>query len=175
MQKILALLILILAGKVYAADVPAGPNLGRSATVAELDAMSINVFPDGRGLPDGQGNVSEGAALYQAQCLACHGTNGLGSSAEPLAGAKMELTDEWPEKTIGTLWPYATTLFDFIRRSMPMTSPGSLSNNDSYALTAYLLFLNGIITEDTTLDKHSLPKIKMPNAEGFIQVYKPEE
>lgn len=95
----------------------------------------------------------------------------MGDSAEPLAGAEMGLTDEWPEKTIGTYWPYATTLFDFTRRSMPMTEPGSLNDNETYALTAYLLYLNNIVAEDAVLNKETLMQVKMPNVDGFINVY----
>lgn len=172
MAKILATLILMTVGSIAAADGHnLGPGLGQPATPEELSAWSINVFPDGRGLPKGSGSVTQGMVLYDAQCRACHGLNGLGSSAEPLAGAQMTLTDEWPEKTIGTLWPYATTLFDFIRRSMPMTVPGSLNDDESYALTAYLLFLNGIVDENAVLDDQSLPKVRMPNVNGFINVY----
>lgn len=148
-----------------------GPDLGQPATAEEVAALSINVFPDGRGLPEGSGSVSQGASIYQSRCIVCHGANGLGDSAEPLAGAEMGLTDEWPEKTIGTYWPYATTLFDFTRRSMPMTEPGSLNDNETYALTAYLLYLNNIVAEDAVLNKETLMQVKMPNVDGFINVY----
>ncbi len=156
-------------------SVPEGPGLGQPATAEEVAALSINVFPDGNGLPEGSGSVAQGASLYQSRCIVCHGASGLGGSAEPLAGAEMGLTGEWPEKTIGTLWPYATTLFDFTRRSMPMTAPGSLSDDESYALTAYLLYLNGIVDEDTVLNKETLTQVKMPNVDGFINVYEQEK
>ncbi|MFT5426153.1 MAG: mono/diheme cytochrome c family protein [Gammaproteobacteria bacterium] len=176
-KKILALSILTLIGSGVAAEdqtslILEGPRLGQPATPVEVAAMSINVFPDGRGLPEGSGSVTHGASLYQAKCIVCHGASGYGSSAEPLAGAEMGLTDEWPEKTIGTLWPYATTLFDFIRRSMPMTAPGTLSNDETYALTAYLLYLNNIVAEDVVLNKETLMQVKMPNVDGFIDMYK---
>ena len=183
-NKILIILVLTLTGSVYATDaakqdrknlIQEGPNLGHVATSEEVAALSINVFPDGRGLPDGSGSVTQGAKIYQSNCIACHGPSGLGGSAEPLAGAEMGLTDEWPEKTIGTLWPHATTLFDFTRRSMPMTAPGSLSNNETYALTAYLLYLNGIVAEDTVLNKETIMQVKMPNENGFINIYEQEK
>ena len=167
----LATLVLILVGSVNAADILQGPGLGRSASPEALAARSINIFPDGKGLPPGAGSVTQGEKLYAAKCLHCHGVNGLGGSADPLAGAQMKLTDEWPEKTIGTYWPYATTLFDFTRRSMPMEAPGSLSNDETYALTAYLLYLNKIIARDAVLDAKRLLQIKMPNADGFINIY----
>lgn len=179
MNRILAVLILTLTGSVYAADdqgnVAEGPRLGQPATPAEVAAMAVNIFPDGKGLPDGNGSVTQGAGLYQTKCIVCHGAGGLGGSAEPLAGAEMSLTSKWPQKTIGTLWPYATTLFDFVRRSMPMTAPGTLSDDETYALTAYLLYLNGIVAEDAVLDKENLAQVKMPNVDGFINIYAQEK
>jgi cytochrome c len=178
--KILAVLALMLIGSVVATDnpgglIPEGPDLGQLATAEEVAALSINVFPDGKGLPEGSGSVTQGASIYKSKCIVCHGAGGLGGSAEPLAGAEMGLTSEWPEKTIGTLWPYATTLFDFTRRSMPMTAPGSLSNDETYALTAYLLYLNGIAGENLVLNKETLMRVKMPNVDGFINIYEQEK
>ncbi len=178
-SQVLALSILTLIGSVAVARDQTGlflegPGLGQPATPEAVAAMSINVFPGGMGLPEGSGSVTYGASLYQSKCIVCHGSGGYGASAEPLAGAEMGLTDEWPEKTIGTLWPYATTLFDFIRRSMPMTAPGSLSNDESYALTAYLLYLNNIVAEDTVLNQKTLMQVKMPNVDGFIDIYNTE-
>ena len=122
-----ALLILTLAGSVSAAEpwgkASTSPMLGHPATAAEIQAMAITVFPNGDGLPTGSGSVAQGETLYITQCAKCHGAHGLGDSAEALAGAETGLVGEWPEKTIGTYWPYATTLFDFIRRSMPMQDP----------------------------------------------------
>ena len=179
-KKILIISVLILTGSVYATDaanqnqkgvIQEGPGLGQPATAEQVAALSINVFPDGRGLPEGSGSVTQGATIYQSKCIACHGAGALGGSAEPLAGAEMGLTSEWPEKTIGTFWPHATTLFDFTRRSMPMTAPGSLSNDETYALTAYLLYLNNIVAEDLVLNKETIMQVKMPNADGFINIY----
>ena len=171
-MPIILRLTLILAGiSSQAAEHLIGPDLGELATAEEVAALSLNVFPDGTGLPDGEGNVHDGRDLYQAKCLSCHGPNGQGGSADPLAGAVMGLTDEWPEKTIGNYWPHSTTLFDFIRRSMPMEAPGSLRANEIYSLVVYLLYLNGIVSENHTIDQESLPQIKMPNAEGFINLY----
>ena len=126
-------------------------------------------MPDGAGLPAGNGTAKQGKLLYERLCIACHGAGGLGNSGDQLAGAQMSLTSEWPEKTIGNYWPYATTLFDFIRRSKPMGRPGSLSATEVYALAAYLLYLNGIIAEEQPLDAASLAKIRMPNQDGFIE------
>jgi cytochrome c len=163
------LLTLTLAGSSAAAgEVPEGPKLGRPATTHEIAAVDTDVMPDGRGLPPGSGTVAAGRELYAQHCLRCHGEGGLGDSGDQLAGAKMGLTSEWPEKTIGNFWPYAPTLFDFIRRSMPMESPGSLADDEVYALTAYLLNLNGIIADDAVMNARSLSRIRMPNRDGFI-------
>jgi len=157
------------------AELPLGPRLGEPAGRAELSRRLSVIFPDGRGLPPGQGSASGGKAVYDKHCQSCHGPGGQGASADQLAGARMQLTGEWPEKTIGTYWPYATTLFDFIRRAMPMQAPGSLSDDEVYAVTAYLLFLNGIIAEDEVMDAASLGKVRMPNRDGFIDLYRARE
>ena len=176
MNRTTALLISILAGtSLWAAEAPRGPQLGRPADPKAIAAWDIGVMPDGEGLPAGSGNAEEGKPLYEEQCLSCHGKDGLGDSGDQLAGARMGLTSEYPEKTIGNYWPYATTLFDFIRRAKPMDRPGSLDNDQVYALTAYLLYLNGIIGEADRMDAQSLPKIRMPNRDGFIDLWSLEK
>ena len=173
--QVLAILsILTLAGINSPAEPPAGPGLGQAATAEDIARWDIGIMPDGSGLPDGQGTVAEGERVYQQQCLVCHGKGGLGDTADQLAGAKMGLTSEFPEQTIGTYWPYATTLFDMIRRSMPMTNPGSLTNDQVYAVTAYLLYLNNIINESDVMNSQTLPQVEMPNRNGFINVYEGE-
>ena len=154
------------------ADPPKGPGLGLAVTHEEIARWDIGIMPDGASLPPGEGSVKQGLSLYENKCITCHGENGLGNSGDQLAGAIHTLTDKWPEKTIGTYWPYATTLFDFTRRSMPMTEPGSLTNDETYALVAYLLYLNGIVQEDALMNAEVLKRIRMPNAGGFINVYK---
>lgn len=154
------------------ADAPQGPELGESISKEELTAYDIGVMPDGTGLPEGSGTVKQGDKLYQEKCLACHGEGGVGNTGEQLAGAINKLTDEWPEKTIGTYWPYATTLYDFTRRSMPMNQPGSLTNDETYALVAYMLYLNNLIDENTVMDAEAVNNFQMPNKKGFIKVYK---
>lgn len=148
-----------------------GPNLGKPASSKLIKQWDIDVFPSGKGLPKGQGTTVSGKKVYQTQCLSCHGVDGTGDSADELAGASHSLTDNPPDKIIGTYWPYATTLFDFTRRAMPLNSPRSLNNNELYAVTAYLLFLNGIIDKNDVINANTLPKIKMPNHDGFINVY----
>ncbi len=168
----LALFVLILAGiEAGAADLDAGPGLGQPVSDAEIQRWDRSVMPDGAGLPPGQGTVADGKAIYAQKCSSCHGEGGLGDSGDQLAGAIHALTDEWPEKTIGTYWPSVTTLFDFTRRSMPMTEPGSLSDDEVYALVAYLLYLNGIVDENAVMNAEALKAIRMPNAEGFINAY----
>ncbi len=136
-----------------------------------MKSWNLSVFPDGRDLPEGSGDVATGQKLYEQHCLACHATGGAGGSGDRLANAEMGLTDEYPQKTIGNFWPYATTLFDFIRRSKPMGKPGSLTNDEVYALTAYLLSLDGVIEEDATINQDALPKIDLPNRDGFIDIW----
>ena len=175
-QSRAALLILTLAGiDAPAGELPAGPGLGRPAPADLIAAWDTDVMPDGAGLPPGRGAARAGEVLTRAHWLSCHGEGGLGDSGDQLAGAKMGLTDEWPEKTIGNFWPYATTLFDFIRRAKPMQTPGSLANDEVYALTAYLLSLNGIITVDDEMNSRTLPKVVMPNRDGFIDAWAAEK
>lgn len=157
------------------ADAPQGPELGAPASVEEIKKWDIGIMPDGEGLPAGKGTVSEGQRLYEKLCIDCHGPGGVGDSADQLAGAKMSLTSEYPEQTIGSYWPYATTLFDLTRRSMPMDKPGTLSDDETYAITAYLLYLNNIIGENEEMNADTLPRVQMPNRNGFINVYEQEK
>ena len=149
---------------------PESPKLGHPASPQEIAAWSMNVFPDGRGLPPGRGTAVEGKNVYDGECASCHGPNGLGGSADELAGGQHGLTSPSPDKTIGTYWPFATTIFDFVRRSMPLHAPGSLSDDQLYAVTAYLLHLNGIIDEQTEMNATTLPWVKMPNRDGFVWI-----
>jgi S-disulfanyl-L-cysteine oxidoreductase SoxD len=136
-------------------------------TAEEAARWDLSVFPDGKGLPDGRGTATEGKAIYDAQCASCHGKDGIGDSAEELVGEPKPPTAERPDKSIGPYWPYATTIFDFTRRSMPPGAPGSLTADQVYAVTAYLLHANGIIGEKDEMNKTTLPKVQMPNRDGF--------
>ena len=148
-----------------------GPNLGVEATVEEVEAWDISIGPDGVGLPEGSGTVLEGADIYAMKCLECHGEQGQGQINDRLAGGHGTLGEPAPIKTVGSYWPYATTVFDYIRRAMPYLQPQSLTNDEVYAVTAYILFLNGIVNEDQTMDSQTLPGIQMPNREGFRLAY----
>ena len=145
-----------------------GPNLGRPLTPEEVRKVDITVAPDGRGLPPGSGSVSVGAPIYASRCQACHGPEGAGKPMEQLTGGVGTLASAKPVKTPVSYWPSATTLFDYIRRAMPTTAPQSLSNDQVYALTAYILSIDGIVAKDAVLDAKSLPLVKMPNRDGFV-------
>lgn len=147
-------------------------NVGTPATAADIAAQDIDVSPDGRGLPKGSGSVAQGKSVYAKACASCHGLQGEGASASQLAGAKLVspsamAADAKVPRDIGNYWPYATTLFDYIRRAMPYDSPGSLSSDEVYATTAYLLHLNGLIDADARVDASTLPKIAMPALRYF--------
>jgi hypothetical protein len=145
-----------------------GPNLGRSLTPEEIRKIDITVVPDGRGLPPGSGSVSAGAAVYTKSCQSCHGAQGAGKPQDQLTGGVGSLASGKPVKTPASYWPSATTLFDYIRRAMPITSPQSMTNDEVYAVTAYILSIDGIVSNDAVLDAKSLPRVKMPNKDGFI-------
>ncbi|MFL6278532.1 MAG: c-type cytochrome [Vicinamibacterales bacterium] len=146
---------------------PRGPSLGAPASAAEIAAMDLSIGPDGAGLPPGSGTPKQGAEVYATKCIVCHGPEGANGVNDRLAGGQGSLTSATPVKTIGSYWPYATTVFDYVRRAMPYPSPHSLTNAEAYAVTAYLLHLNGIIGADEVMDATSLPKVKMPNRGGF--------
>ena len=161
-------------------------NLGNPATEAELLSKSITVFPDGRGLPPGSGSVREGAELYRARCGLCHGETGTEGPASRLAGSDGWLSFSDPLRilriqkhpllvlSVGAQWPYATSIFDYVRRAMPHMAPKSLTNNEVYALTAYILHLNDLIGEDAVLTKGNLPAVEMPGRARSVEVWRGE-
>ena len=145
------------------------PDLGRAATPEEIAAWDISIDPGGADLPPGGGTARQGEAIFAAKCAACHGEKGAGKPNDQLVGGGGTLTgDKPPVKTVGSYWPYATTLFDYIRRAMPLNESKTLANDEVYALVAYLLQLNGIIGESDTMDAQSVPKVRMPNRDGFV-------
>jgi len=168
MRKAGAVLALFLSAQLQASA--ATPALGNPISAAEAASWNFSVFPDGRGLPEGSGTPQQGKAIYDQRCTGCHGANGIGGSADELAGAQHGLKDAEPDKTVGSYWPYAPTLFDYIRRAMPADAPGSLNNDQLYAVTAYLLYLNRLAEPSTVLNAKTLPSIKMPNRDGFVGV-----
>jgi len=143
-------------------------DFGRRATPDEIVPWDIDVRPDGKGLPEGSGTVAQGKQVFAENCAVCHGDNGVGGIKDRLAGGQGTLASDAPLKTVGSYWPYATTLFDYIHRAMPYQAPGSLSNDDTYAVAAYILSLNGILPADGKLDRDNLPKVRMPNRDGFV-------
>jgi S-disulfanyl-L-cysteine oxidoreductase SoxD len=145
------------------------PNLGRVATPAELAPWDISIGPDGVGLPPGNGTAKQGEAVYAAKCLACHGEKAAGKPNDALVGGRGTLAgDQAPIKTVGSFWPHATTLFDYVRRAMPLNESKSLTNDEVYAVAAYILHLNGIIGENDTINAQTMPKVRLPNRDGFL-------
>jgi len=152
---------------------PARFGIGRPATPAEIAALDIDVGPDGAGLPPGRGTAADGAPIYAARCAACHGKTGKEGPNDILVGRLPDdaftfARDPRAPKTIGSYWPYATTIFDYVRRAMPPDAPGSLKDNEVYGLVAYLLTLNELIPADAVIDATSLAKVKMPAHDRFV-------
>ena len=168
------LLLVVFFGGMGAVLADDGPGLGEELTAEQLRAVDFTIMPDGAGLPEGSGSAVNGRNVYNRHCLACHGENGTGGANDVLAGGHESLTGAMPVKTVGSYWPYATTIFDYVRRAMPFQTPGSLTNDEIYAVTAYLLFVNDIIAEDTQVNAESLPDIKMPNRDNFVWGYTPK-
>src|SRR3954465_2802328 len=142
-------------------------GFGQPATAEEIAGWDIDIAPDGAGLPPGSGTVAQGKELFDRLGAKCHGAKGEGGAAPALVGGIGTLNTDTPMKTVGSYWPYATTLFDYIRRAMPADKPQSLAPDEVYALCAYLLYLNGIVAEDAVMDADTLPKVVMPNHAGF--------
>lgn len=162
-----AAVLLSCAGAAVAAD---APHFGKPLSPADIAAWDISIGPDGVGLPPGSGTPAQGAVIYAQKCSACHGDKGEGKPNARLVGG--QITGPGPVvKTVGSYWPYATTLFDFIRRAMPWTEPKSLTDDEVYALSAHILRLNGIIGDNDVMNAATLVAVKMPNRDGFIQLY----
>ncbi len=165
-----ALGVLAIAGAAWAAgEKPAVLGVGRPALPAEIGAWNIDIRPDGEGLPVGHGTAREGEALFQERCAACHGEFGEGAGRWPvLAGGQGSLRSERPEKTIGSFWPNVSTVFDYIRRAMPYGNAQSLEPNEVYAITAYLLSLNDVVSnQESKLNERNLASIHLPNEANF--------
>ena len=171
-SKLLIPVMLVAGATVAAAQTPSYGNVGRTPSKVELQAWNISVGPDGKGLPAGSGSAKEGAAIFAKKCAVCHGASAQGGGiGTRLAGDKAALdtlTTLHPVKTPGSYWPYATTIWDYINRAMPRNQAGSLTPNEVYSLTAFILFRSSIIQENEVMDAKSLPKVQMPNRNGFI-------
>jgi cytochrome c len=171
MVDVMAVIAGMLASVAWAGGGPGyhGPfGFGSVPSEAEIKARDIAVGPDGEGLPPGRGTVVAGEQVYKAKCAACHGPTGTEGPMDKLVGERL------PVKTIGSFWPYATTVFDYIRRAQPFDKPGSLTDEEVYALTAWLLFRNNIISADQVIDADTLPKVRMPNRDGFVPDPRPD-
>ncbi|MDP3090631.1 MAG: cytochrome c [Nitrospira sp.] len=166
--------LVVLLGGVGIAEEPLRYGFGRSATAAESAAWNIDIDPTGAGLPTGRGTVQQGAAIYANKCAACHGPTGVEGPQSQLVGGQGSLTTDKPIKTIGSFWPYATTLYDYVHRAMPLNAPQSLTPDEVYAVVAWLLHQNGIIPADAAIDAQTLPAVKMPNREGFVSDPRPD-
>ena len=149
-------------------------KLGRAATPAEIAAWNIDIAPDGKNLPPGSGTVTRGRDIFNTQCAACHGMKGEGGIAERLSGGRGTLGTPSPVFSVGSFWPYATTLFDYIRRAMPLNAPQSLPSDDVYSVAGYVLFLNDLMPETASVDAKVLTEFRMPNRDGFISDPRPD-
>jgi S-disulfanyl-L-cysteine oxidoreductase SoxD len=150
-------------------------KLGRPATPEEVRELDISVAPDGTGLPKGRGTVAEGRRIYETLCANCHGDRGQGMLQYPaLAGGQGTLKSSNPIRTVGSYWPYATTVWDYIYRKMPYSRPGTLAPDQTYAVTAFVLYLNGIVDKEAELSETMLPRVKMPNRNGFVPDPRPD-
>jgi cytochrome c len=148
------------------------PKLGKPISESDLKAWDISIAPDGKALPAGSGTPAQGAAIYAQKCASCHGDKGQGGVSPRLFGGQGTLKAPAQEVlTVGSYWPYATMVFDFVRRAMPWNAPKSLTNDEVYATVAYILSLNGIIKDTDVLNKDTIMKVQMPNRDGFIDLY----
>ncbi len=159
--------VLLLALGFAAPSAGETPSLGQPISESEIRAWDISILPDGSGLPPGSGTPAQGARIYAQKCVACHGENGKGGPFAPVVGGG-PLTSINTVKTIANFWAQATTVFDFIRRAMPWQQPRTLTNDEVYALTAYILAQNKLIGDNAVMNAETLPKVRMPNRDGFI-------
>jgi cytochrome c5 len=171
--------VALAGGSVLAERADQSPTfgVGRTPSSTELKAIDIDVLPDGRGLPAGTSTAASGKDVYTRRCVTCHGPTGVEGPQDVLAGGRDTLASapgRRPLKTVGSYWPYATSLWDYIRRAMPFDHPGTLTTDEVYGATAYLLFLNGIVTEHDVLNERSLPMVRMPNRNGFVADPRPD-
>ena len=170
-SAVLAIAAIAASGPVHAAE---RHDFGRPATPQEVKGWDIDVSPDGAGLPPGHGDVQQGEAIFAEKCASCHGAHGEGKPMDRLVGGMGTLRDKKAEKTVGSFWPYATTMFDYVRRAMPYNESKTLSPDEIYAVVAYVLNLNGVIGDTDVINAQTLPNVKMPNRDGFILFHRGE-
>ena len=168
------IVILVAAGVWPAAAQLPTYGVGRPPTAEEVKAWALTIPPDGQGLPPGSGTAALGKPIFEERCAACHGEKGEDPKYSRLVGGHGTLATDKPIRTIGSFWQYATTLWSYIRRAQPFDDPGSLTPDQVYAVTAYLLHLNGIIGEQDVMDAKTLPLVKMPNRGGFVPDPRPD-
>lgn len=173
MSKCNAIVLVLMMAVPLAAQSPTF-GVGRPPTPEEIRNLGGAIAPDGGGLPEGSGTVAAGRDVFAAQCARCHGPRAQGDVGPVLVGGQGTLATARPLKTVGSFWPYATTLWDYINRAMPFDKPGLLKPSEVYAVAAYILNLNGIIGENDVMDARSLPKVKMPNRDGFVADPRPD-
>jgi len=149
-------------------------GVGRVPAGEEIRALGVSVAPDGAGLPEGSGTAVEGRAVFAERCAKCHGEKGDGDVGPALVGGQGTLATAKPRKTVGSFWPHAPVVWDYVNRAMPFNQPGMLSHRDVYAVVAYVLFLNGIVGEKDVMDAKSLGKVRMPNRDGFVPDSRPD-
>src|SRR5579872_656369 len=171
-RKITSLAAFVLCAALLPSGLFAKPGdygLGQPATPAQISSWNDDVSPAGDNLPPGTGSVAQGEKVYATQCAACHGDKGQGGPMDKLVGGTGSLNTKAPVKTVGSYWPYATTLFDYVRRAMPFNAPGTLSNDQVYAVSAYILYMNGIVQQNAVMNAKALAAIKMPNRDEFVK------
>jgi cytochrome c len=173
-DRIAAAFLALLLGAAPVAGQSPKYGAGRPPTAEELRELGPAIAPDGTGLPEGSGTAAAGRELFSATCARCHGEKGEGGVGPRLAGGQGSLATARPVKTVDSFWPYATTVWDYINRAMPFDKPGLLKPPEVYAVVAYILNLNGIIGNDQVMDARSLPKVRMPNRDGFVADPRPD-
>ncbi len=164
------MLVLLLA----AVEQPPKHGVGRVPTEQEIRALGVMVAPDGRGLPEGAGTAVEGREVFASRCAKCHGEKAEGDVGPALVGGQGTLATPKPRKTVGSFWPHATSVWDYVNRAMPFNQPGLLNHNEVYAVVAYVLHLNGIVGEKQVMNSKTLPQVRMPNRDGFVSDPRPD-
>jgi cytochrome c len=173
-MRTLSWLVLVAALAAQQADAQSKHGVGRAPTDAEIQALGVTVAPDGAGLPEGSGTAVEGREVFAARCAKCHGPKAEGDVGPTLVGGQGTLATRKPLKTVGSFWSHATSVWNYVSRAMPFNEPGSLSHKQVYAVVAYVLFLNGIVGENQAMDAKSLPRVRMPNRDGFVPDPRPD-